>query len=822
MITLTCLLIAICIKYVHKTKNIFEILALSISHFILLFIVCSSFLFLFFLFRFINVIIFEIVICLLYIVCNFNKVRSEIKNIFVFEEINYRDILIPIGIFLFILPFTLNKAEYLGMGRDEGVHQTEAIAFMNGYTSIEHKNLFDEYKIIYDKYKDCIDNLSLGGYNPIGRRSDLKFPKNPDNLLQGHFHGLHSFSALLGFAGFICGIENMSVIQTIILFCCIILFYYALLYYKISRDKILLITFLFAFNPLIIWISQNCYSETLILLSLTLYIYYLSKTSENKEDIIGMGISISYFSFSHVIFLIFFPVFWLINTYKSIKTENKIYVLNNAIIAISLFISTFIFSRISVQYFYDNLRRLYIKSFITIDNTLVWIFLFSFISFLLSLFIYKFRTKIDIDKIKKYLFIFCKIIASIAIIYTVYYWIKISFGIGDISNSRYFIYLKTYFGKGLYFSFEHISIFCLIILTGGFFIYSLFLFFLNKEKNIPLYLLFFYFSIIYPGVLKKDVYLYFYYARYFVYVIPFILLFVFCLNIKKKFLLNIFIVISILIMSFFNINFLQYKDNTLITWNCLIDLSKNIEKKSAVIFVNDELRRSFSMSLKFMSDISVFPMFDDLKKEEELLTEYYDNVYVICDIPNNLLLNDVETDDDLIYKNFYFKSINDLNLEEFPNVFKINKFKNNIYLFKCNSLTNHVCFDLYNGIRIKDVLIDNNKLIVNSGGGIVYGPYIALSKGKYTLNMIIDVVKYKDSLGKLRLTDNKGKILISEYDLKDFKYDKKTKKLNIFLDFELKNDVKELEFVVFKDSEAIIEIELPYYLSRRFEKSAKD
>ena len=227
------------------------------------------------------------------------------------------------------------------------------------------------------------------------------------------------------------------------------------------------------------------------------------------------------------------------------------------------------------------------------------------------------------------------------------------------------------------------------------------------------------------------------------------------------------------------------------------------------------------MSLKFMSDISVFPMFDDLKKEEELLSEYYDNVYVIDDIPNNLL-NDIETDDNLINKIFYFKSINELNLEKFPNVLKINKSKNNIYLFKCNNLTNHVCFDLYNGIVTKDVVIDNNKLIVNSGEEIVSGPYIALSKGKYTLNMIINVVKYKDSLGKLLLTDNKGKILISEYDLKDFKYNKKTKKMNIFLDFELKNDVKELKFVVLKDSEAIIEIELPYYLSRRFEKNAKD
>lgn len=258
----------------------------------------------------------------------------------------------------------------------------------------------------------------------------------------------------------------------IILFCCIVLFYYALLYYKISRNKSILATFLFAFNPLIVWVSQNCYSETIILLSLILYIYYLSKTSENKENIIGIGISISYFSFSHVIFLIFFPIFWVINIYKSIKTENKIYILNNAIIAISLFISTFIFSRISVQYFYDNLKRLYITPFITIDNILVWIFLFSFISFLLSVFIYKFRAKIDIDKIKKYLFIFCKIIAYIAIIYTVYYWIKISFGIGDISNSGHFELLKKYFGKGLYRSFEHISIFCLIILTGGFFIYS--------------------------------------------------------------------------------------------------------------------------------------------------------------------------------------------------------------------------------------------------------------------------------------------------------------------------------------------------------------
>ena len=47
--------------------------------------------------------------------------------------------------------------------------------------------------------------------------------------------------------------------------------------------------------------------------------------------------------------------------------------------------------------------------------------------------------------------------------------------------------------------------------------------------------------------------------------------------------------------------------------------------------------------------------------------------------------------------------------------------------------------------------------------------------------MIIDVVKYKDSLGKLRLTDNKGEILISEYDLKDFKYNKSLKDKNQFI-----------------------------------------
>ncbi|MBR0085153.1 MAG: hypothetical protein IJL97_01250, partial [Lachnospiraceae bacterium] len=109
-----------------------------------------------------------------------------------------RSTLIPVIIVVCAFPLIMNKFGYMGMGQDEGVYQTQAIALYYDHNDLEFR--FDEAEGLTEAEKEeyirSLESSLPGLYNTD---PDMPFPKNDDKLSDaaGVFHGIPTFPAIL-------------------------------------------------------------------------------------------------------------------------------------------------------------------------------------------------------------------------------------------------------------------------------------------------------------------------------------------------------------------------------------------------------------------------------------------------------------------------------------------------------------------------------------------------------------------------------------------------------------------------------------------------
>ncbi len=611
-------------SFIHK-------LTIGFTHTLLLFCVIMQFLFYFDKFSFLSTLIIEFIILSLVVI--FYRKKISVIN---FKLCDFKDEVLLIIILLLLALGSSRKAELYHMGQDEGVYQGEAIAMAYGETSQQPE--FEEYLEIDNEadretYYRMVDNGIVGFY-PRNIRNEF-YMQHKGSLAAGTYHGIHAFSSVLALFSIIFGIKNMLYVQTLILLCSASLIFFSLKNRGHSSFRSFIFMLLFGISPIVIWVSKNSYSEMLVLLSICLFLYYYSNEQDNNKY--GLSLSLIYFSFTHIIFLIFYPIFWLLFVIRIINTKKINHVFSCLITGGSLIVSTILFAGTCNSYLFDNYNRLYYEPILNMYNIITWIIVGTIISVLLCFIIYAVVNKknMKIEKANNYYKLLSKTLIVLMLCYTVY---KV-FTIANYSGSMddLFSAEKAYYGRGLIQALFHISYTGIFLYSGGLIVIIIILTYLKKKEfwknynNITDLVLFMYVVIAYCSIFQPKIHYYFYFSRYYVYIIPVIVFYAASLfkNYSKGKLISL-VVIPLLIEGLLSFKIAKYKDDTLMRWDAIEELCDTIEDdNSAVIIYGSYNQLCYAIPMKYMNNVDVYPEFEDMNKQQEFIQDKYENVYIL-------------------------------------------------------------------------------------------------------------------------------------------------------------------------------------------------
>lgn len=243
--------------YILKRENIVRLMIISVLVYFSAFIIVSGLLFWIDQFSIMSTLMIIIVVEGVFVVLKYITCRS-------FQiEWDVKDYIIPAIIILCAMPFVLQKYEFFGMGQDEGVYQTQAIQFMYDYNDVQRD--FEEYYLLESEeakedFKISLQEDLIGLYN---YDTSLPFASEEKEIsdVSAVFHGIPTFPALLGLFGKLFGIRHMSDVQTIFYICAVFFLYFILMDLNTKRVNRILCTILFAFSPLILWVSKSALTE---------------------------------------------------------------------------------------------------------------------------------------------------------------------------------------------------------------------------------------------------------------------------------------------------------------------------------------------------------------------------------------------------------------------------------------------------------------------------------------------------------------------------------------------------------------------------------
>ena len=612
---------------------------LSLSKFTLLFCAISILLFsidrFWYRYALISELLFSVLYCAAF--CRKNKKNFKIRC-------SLNNVLIPLIICCVAIPFTAQKAEYFGMGQDEGVYQTEAIYLANNGISLYRS--FDEYDVLPSaeektQYVDFLEGAV--GYYRLDHTLSMEEYSNKSAAFEkkdettGVYHGIHVFSALLGLWIKLFGIRNMLGIITLLYFCSIFLFYYSLQNLRLKRSVTILSATLFAFSPLILWLSKTTYSESLVILALCLYLFYFTIPEKKTGDVFSMGVSAAYMSCVHIMFLVLYPVFWLVNIIFAAWNIDRRYLKNNVIMAAAIIAFSISFSATSLYYYYYNLGLLFVEPVITIDNILIWIIAGALISAPLGLAAFRIITNIDKTKTARAIVLASRVLICLSMVYVCWHFYQ--FGYGLVEETVYNAgIIKT--GKAALF---HSSIWALICYCGVLvFPYTFVAVFSCKKEDfktdiqVNIILLFTWFAVVYGAVMKSEVWYYFYYSRYLGYVIPVVLLF-FADRVNEIKRTEIFRVVaigipavSLVCMLAIDVPSAVNKDDTFIEWDTLESIAEEVDPGDAII-IDQPLQLKYALALKELTGAGVYPVMSDFNNQEAVLKDNYEDVFILSD-----------------------------------------------------------------------------------------------------------------------------------------------------------------------------------------------
>ncbi len=571
-------------------------------------------------------------------------------------DFNIRPYIFLLLILLISIPFIGKKYEFYGTGQDEGVYQTQAINLVYGKTKLQQD--FEEYADLpsddwRDTYREKMENELVGFYN---YDPELPFASEEAELsdVSGIFHGIPTFAALLAIPGRIAGIRHMSDIQTVFYFALIIYAYMAMEALNIRRPLKYLLTVLLAFSPLILWVSKSALTEIVLASIIAAFVFCMVRGG--REYIFLSCVPAVAFCFLHLTIYTMIPVIVLIY-WLCCWIEDDTNYLTAAAISITAFLAAiFMVVNIAGTYAYIyNFTPIYqLLPFIDQDHV-IWVFVaMSLIFYAGTLLMYlmkkylpeksRFR-RLNIELLQKRGFLW-----AVRILIILFCAVQLG-----IMVSRREVY------QGNIGSFKHLSITgigaCLgltVPLLAGVLWLIKPQFAVKNRAYLCCAVLFVYCVMVYCTLFRKDVAYYYYYGRYLAPYLVITLLFsgILLNQIRAGWGIAAGLAGIMLVMPP-NRYFLQYQDDTRITWDILEDLRETIHENDSVI-VSDALMKYCFLPVKAMTGARVYPVFDDIDSQLEMLSGATGGEVYCIDTANLLPQMDV------VYRDSYMLSEDDL------------------------------------------------------------------------------------------------------------------------------------------------------------------
>lgn len=620
-----------------KKRNIVFLIVTCFLTFFCEYIICSGLLFWCDHFSIINVLVILTVINLVFMAAGWVKRRSWFQI-----EWDLRPYIIPLVIALCILPFTWSKFEYFGMGQDQGVYQTHAIALINGYDDLQLD--FKEYDTLEtqeekDYFKEMLQTQLVGLYN---YDPDLPFASQEAEKsdVSAVFHGVPTFASVLALWGSMFGISHMAGIQTLFFLCAIFLLNFCLDRLKIKSSVKIIVTAIFALSPLILWSSKSSLTEIELACFVLMFIYFILGT--DKRDVYYSLVPVAAFSFFHITIYTMIPVFLMAYGILYICKKKNAYIISciGAIVIFAVGITMIQMIAGTYSYGYNFWPIYNLVPLINTNNVAYVIIFVCLLCCIACILVW------CCNPLRKLIF---------AILYRIRYLLFYGLliftaiiAIKNIVNTR-----ETF--HGFLGSITHSTIIGYGLVTGVFFlafagIMSLFKgrLLLKQRQSMIVFIMFFYCICFYSVFMRPSIEYYYYYGRYLVPYVAITLLYsalVFqTMSIKWTYVIG---GISIIFILPYSILFVNHKDDTRVTWNVIYNLSSIITEQDAIV-INPEDMKYYFLTLSSMTDAWVYPASENYTEQMvDLQEKGFENVYIITSDQN------VSDQINVVYEDFY-------------------------------------------------------------------------------------------------------------------------------------------------------------------------
>lgn len=529
-----------------------------------------------------------------------------------------------------VLPFTIQKFEFFGMGQDQGGYQTKAINLIYGET--DRISDFDELEVL--ESEEQIENYiaavrSIPGHDNLLRNDGTSpFLENVEDVSRaaGIYHGIPTWPAILALYGDMFGISHMQDVQTIILIVYLGIVFYALENLGIRTILEMPALLMLGLSPQILWVSKSGLTEVYLALIMACFAMLILEKNKYAQACSFMPIII--FSIYHVTAFTMIPMFLLICWGMYLMCKEKYFLYNANIGLIGYFVGYIFMTYISPGYTrnnyvaavssilpvinHSNLRYLVCVAVVCgllITNLIPWIEKNRLIR----------NIGEEIYQKRNYIL---KVIMAILLCAFFLMCFMNDATIVEESNIIYNI-----FGSR--------TLFAYLVASAGLLLPTIFFVFIGKKKNLKganiyaLLIIFIYTILVYSLILRKDVGYYYYYGRY---LIPFffIIYLVFCYfaNSIKRYYICLVCFLGVVFFIEPNYLLLTEVDDSRISWSIVEEVTELVNKENVATIISGDLQRTLFLPIGSTSS-DVYNEWNDLDSQMEFLEERYETVYYV-------------------------------------------------------------------------------------------------------------------------------------------------------------------------------------------------
>lgn len=575
-------------------------------------------------------------------------VAAGIKTKFMsFKKIKFdkKELIFFAIVIVCVLLLSGKKFGYYGMGQDQGVYQVKAIELIYGNNSNVYnfdyalKALSDpkDYKYFRDKV------MELQGYYLVGQTDPFYADDTMggETGLEGIYHGLPTWPAVLALFGKMFGMGHMQDCQTVFFICFLMLAFYILENFRVKVLCEAAALTILGTTPLMVWISKSALTEMFLAVVVASFVYLVC--NENRDVRLYMWIPVAVFSVYHVSIYTVMPLFVVCCWMNIISDKRKRAVVSTILMIVSFMIGFILSVRLAMLYTTYNYLNPICKLLgieqinINAKELTIIVCATALTCIILSLLVLpianaKAVSKL-IEKIKENKGIIIKVLSFAVTAFAILAYAKNNRG--PILNPNMNLVAMS-FASGI------ISI--PLIFVGIVCIRK------DRIKGFPfiiLYMLFMY-MMVWTVFLRPNVTYFYYYGRYDV---PYVLLMVIFLAVlyrefEKTDWIPVLCLSSVII--YLNYDYVMNKtpDDTKIEWNVVEkELKANRLPNSAVILEEERETLIEWMLILKASGVEVFPQESDLDAQTEKLLNYYDNIYYLYEDEGEFDLADYTTED---------------------------------------------------------------------------------------------------------------------------------------------------------------------------------